>query len=136
MSVKTHLRIHQYNTRIMENTFRANGVDAAKIEYAAIKAALGLYKGSLNIVKDDDTVDYAEWLEVYRKFLFDEAVLASDTDGRLEVLANKAFNSPDLLDYFRKYVNNGAPFDRVQIALQIKQMEEVLADFPVSVRNV
>lgn len=124
MSARTKQLLAQYNARIM--TLLENIPQEVKPskETLVILAARDFYQNILDL--DNVGFSYLKWLPVLESFLKYPAVLELDPDHKLEKLAARILNCPELLSYYKKDVDNGIELDRVQLSNLIKHVNQVL----------
>lgn len=124
MSARTKQLLAQYNARItalLENI--PQEVKPSK-ESLVLMAARDFYQNILDL--DNIGFSYIGWLSVLESFLKYPAVLELDPDHKLEKLADRVLNCPELLSYYKHDVDNGVELDRLQLLIMIKHVNQVL----------
>lgn len=124
MSVRTKQLLLQYNTRVsalLENI--PEEVKPSK-ESLVLMAARDFYQNILDL--DNIGFNYIGWLSVLDSFLKYPAVLELDPDHKLDKLADRILNCPELLSYYKKEVDNGIELDRLQLLFMIKHVNHAL----------
>lgn len=128
MSAKTLALVTRYNQRITQvvDMFGC-GTARNKAEQSVIGAAIQFYRDTLDITPDGKFV-YTQWLEIFHKFLTNQQVLALDKDGVLARLAERVYNCPGLMAFYKEHIDNGTELDRVQLAITIKMAESAISN--------
>jgi len=124
MSSRTKQLLAQYNTRISDLLENIPQEVKPTKESLVITAARDFCQNILDL--DNIGFNYIGWLSVMESFLKYPAVLELDPDQKLEKLADRILNCPELLSYYKKDVDNGVELDRMKLVCMIKQVNLIL----------
>lgn len=125
MSKQFKSLISQYNTRMQWLSGNLAEEVSPKFERSVLESTLELYEDML-LQARLTKINYALWYETIKRFYAFPALINIDPDEKLLKIANRMFNCPDMIDYFKEYVDTGTELDVTQLATMVKRLKFAL----------